>query len=210
MEYSTNEMKTTLYALGKYLISLQDELTELDSKLGDGDLGVSMNRGGTALCCATENFSEGTADILLSQCAAAFNRAAPSTLGTLLSMGLYAIANEIKGQRSITDTQVAAFPRVLAREIARKGKAKAGDKTILDALLPYADALEKRFSEGKDLQTAAKEAAREAQKGAEETKGMMARTGRARWLGERNKEYPDGGAVLCARITAFLVEGGGR
>ncbi len=204
MEYSTTAVRTCMYALGKELISLQDELTGLDSKLGDGDLGVSMALGGTALCETIESSSAKTLDTLLMQCASSFNKAAPSTLGTLLSMGMRAISWKLVGQESITEAQLVEIPRILAGEIVLKGKAKPGDKTILDALLPYSDAIEAHYAASGNLREAAIEAATAAKAGAEATKGMVAHTGRARWLGERNKEYPDGGAVLCQRIADFL------
>ena len=200
MEYSTTAVRTCMYALGKELISLQDELTGLDSKLGDGDLGVSMALGGMALCETIESSSAKTLDTLLMQCASSFNKAAPSTLGTLLSMGMRAISRKLEEQESITEAQLVEIPRILADEIALKGKAKLGDKTILDALLPYSDAIEAHYVASGNL----REAAIEAATAAKATKGMVAHTGRARWLGERNKEYPDGGAVLCQRIADFL------
>lgn len=204
MEYSATAVRTCMYALGKELIFLQDELTSLDSKLGDGDLGVSMALGGAALCETIESSSAKTLDTLLIQCASSFNKAAPSTLGTLLSIGMRAISRKLEGQESITETQLVKIPRILADEIALKGKAKLGDKTILDALLPYSDAIEAHYAASGNLREAAIEAAKAAKAGVEATKGMVAHTGRARWLGERNMEYPDGGAVLCQRIADFL------
>ncbi|MCI6376977.1 MAG: DAK2 domain-containing protein [Clostridiales bacterium] len=205
MEYSITTVQACIYALGKELVSLRDELTNLDSKLGDGDLGISMARGGTALCAVIESSSAKTLGALFLQCASAFNKAAPSTLGTLLSMGIRALGRAVDGQESVSDAQLIAFPRILANEIALRGRSKLGDKTILDALLPYSDTIEAHYTANGNLREAAIEAAKAAKAGAEATKGMTAHIGRASWLGERNKEYPDGGAVLCYRIAAFLA-----
>ena len=173
MEYSIDLVRKCICSLGQALVSLEKELTELDSKLGDGDLGLSMARGGEALCRTAENSQAEALDDLFFECASAFNQAAPSTLGTLLSMGLRA--------------------------------AGIGDKTILDALLPYAERLEAEYQEHGDLARAAAAASTSAVNGAQGTAGMSARIGRARWLGDRNSDYPDGGAVLCSRIAEFFA-----
>lgn len=81
-----------------------------------------------------------------------------------------------------------------------------GDKTILDALVPFAETLEKLSADNVSFARAWREAAAAAEKGMEGTKGMTAKTGRAKWLDGRNKEYPDGGAVLCVKVVQRLAE----
>lgn len=81
-----------------------------------------------------------------------------------------------------------------------------GDKTILDALVPFAETLEKLSADNVSFAQAWREAAAAAEKGMEGTKGMTAKTGRAKWLDGRNKEYPDGGAVLCVKVVQRLAE----
>lgn len=208
MEYSMRLVQKWICALGQALVSLENELTELDSKLGDGDLGLSMARGGEALCYTVENSRAETLDGLFLECAAAFNQAAPSTLGTLLSMGLRAAGKSLTGCTCLTEMQIVKLPRIMADEIAARGKARIGDKTILDALLPYAETLEAEYKEYGDLPRAAAAASAAATKGAQGTAGMSARIGRARWLGDRNSGYPDGGAVLCSRIAEFFSVAG--
>ena len=205
MEYSIDLVRKCICSLGQALVSLEKELTELDSKLGDGDLGLSMARGGEALCYTVENSRTETLDGLFLECAAAFNQAAPSTLGTLLSMGLRAAGKSLTGCTCLTEMQIVKLPRIMADEIAARGKARIGDKTILDALLPYAERLEAEYQEHGDLARAAAAASTSAVNGAQGTAGMSARIGRARWLGDRNSDYPDGGAVLCSRIAEFFA-----
>ena len=87
-----------------------------------------------------------------------------------------------------------------------RGGAKLGDKTILDALCPMAETVEREFSQGSALKAAFSAGAETAKTAAKGTAGMRAAAGRAKWLGERAVEYPDGGAVLCGIIAQALVD----
>jgi phosphoenolpyruvate---glycerone phosphotransferase subunit DhaL len=207
MEYTTADVKRSILLLSNELIAVKEELTEIDSKLGDGDMGISMAKGGAALRMTVEQFESGQICDLLSQCALAFNQAAPSTMGTLLSGGLLALSKKCKEKQTLTDADIVLFPKTIAQAIADRGKAKLGDKTILDALIPYADTLDETYARTGNLQGSLQEAASSAQAGMERTKGMLARSGRAKWLGERNKEFPDGGAVLCCRLAYRITAG---
>ena len=183
-----------------------DFLGELDGKSGDGDLGLSMKAAFDAIGQAADAYPGDDLGLLLMNTAMACNRAAPSTMGTLLSAGLMALAKAYKGQEEISDAELVTLPRRFAEGIQNRGKAKLGDKTILDALLPYADALEAAFAETQDLRAANLKAAIAAEAAAEGTKGMVAQIGRAKWLGERANAYADGGATLWAIIARSLAD----
>lgn len=79
-------------------------------------------------------------------------------------------------------------------------------KARLDALIPLADALQASYARDTDLKLALKEAASAAARGANRTKGMIAKVGRAKWIGERSRDYPDGGAVLCSVLIENLSQ----
>jgi len=182
-----------------------DYLGELDGKSGDGDLGLSMKAAFDAVNQAAAAYPGEDLGMLFLNAAMACNRAAPSTMGTLLSAGLMALAKEYKGQEELSDAEIISLPRLFGGGIQSRGKAKLGDKTILDALLPYADALEANFAETQNLKEASMKAAQVAEFAAEATKGMQAKIGRAKWLGERANAYADGGATLWAIIGRSLA-----
>ena len=182
-----------------------DYLGELDGKSGDGDLGLSMKTAFDAIRRAAAAYPGDDLGILFMNTAMACNRAAPSTMGTLLSAGLMALAKTYKGQEELTEAEIVSWPSCFAEGIQSRGKAKLGDKTILDALLPYSDALVDAFAETKSLRTASLKAAAAAEVAAEGTKGMQAQIGRAKWLGERANAYADGGAMLWAIIARSLA-----
>ena len=204
MVYTTSNVKNFIGIIADEMISLKDELTAIDSKLGDGDMGLSIEKGGLALkqVCKSDYIDNAT---LLSTAAVAFNRAAPSTMGTLISYGIQEAAKFFKEKTELSEADIVLIPRIFLEIISKRGKAKLGDKTILDALIPYVNELENSYKATGEIFNALNKAAVSAKMGMEQTKGMVAKIGRAKWLAERNKEYPDGGAVLCSRIADCLV-----
>lgn len=198
-QYGILDVKTILLCICETCIKYKDILTEIDSKLGDGDMGISMSRGARAVCHELEVLDENERDItkLCFSCAMAFNREAPSTLGTLLSFGLLEVGKHLNHSTKISEKEAVLIPGILADTIAARGKSQVGDKTILDALYPYAGVLEQAYGESGNIKTAFQMAAKAAEFGMESTKGIRAKTGRASWLNTRNMEYPDAGAVLC-------------
>ena len=126
-------------------------------------------------------------------------------MGTLVSSGIMAVAKAWKGKEQVGDAELAAIPRQFADAMMARGKAQVGDKTILDALVPMAEAVEAAFAENGDLAAAFAAGAEAAQKGAQATCGMLAKTGRARWIGERARENMDGGAALCAPVARGIL-----
>lgn len=204
-EYYILSVKKVLEVCVDVAVTEKDKLTEIDSNTGDGDMGVSMEKGALAL---RETIGKWQGDVIgpmLMNAGMAFNKAAPSTMGTLISMGLMSLGKEWKEKTVLEDGDIVGAPRILLETIAKQGKANRGDKTVLDALYPLAEKLEASYAESSNLTESLKKAAEAAIKGMEATKGMQAKAGRARWLGERAAEYPDGGAFLCARIAARLT-----
>lgn len=184
----------------------RDYLSELDGKSGDGDLGFSMEAAFTAVRETAEHYTGTQISELLMKAAMNCNKAAPSTMGTLMSAGIMAIAKECKGKDGLEDGDVVRLPGIFAQAIMARGGAKPGDKTILDALCPMAETVEREFAQGSTLKAAFSAGAETARSAAAGTAGMRAAAGRAKWLGERATEYPDGGAVLCGIIAQALVD----
>lgn len=207
-QYTILEVKKVLLDICEVCLLEQERLTEIDSKLGDGDMGISMSKGAEAVQREIEQAGIEEWDItkLLFNCGMAFNRAAPSTLGTLLSFGFIAIGMQLNHCEEISEESVVAFPGILADTIASRGKAKVGDKTILDALYPYAVAMKHTYQESKSLKESLVAGAKAAEEGMERTKGIKAKIGRASWLNTRNMEYPDAGCVLCLLVSRKLAQ----
>lgn len=202
--YKIADIQKKMFEIADEAAKHVDLLAELDGLSGDGDLGETIGKlTKEVIKKSDEEFDEVGA--LFMKTAMAMNKAAPSTLGTLLSSGVMALAKASKGKTELTDEDVVNFPRIFADAIKEKGHAEIGDKTILDALYPMAFAVEKEFEAAKDLKQAFKAGGHAAIEGAENTKGMIPKSGRAQWIGERVKDNLDGGAVLCAKVAGIFI-----
>ena len=202
--YAIQDVKAAIEKCADIVVSKKDALTEIDSMSGDGDLGVSMEKGVQTLCESIAGYTGTEIGMMLMQGGAAFNRAAPSTMGTLIGMGLASVGGSWKGKTQLEDADLVQGAKTFADAIARLGKAKRGDKTILDALYPFTDKLAESFAATGNFAQAYDEALADAKAGLEATKGMMASVGRARWLGERAMQTYDGGAMLCVYVLEGL------
>jgi len=173
-----------------------DELRELDQDLGDGDLGITVSVGAQAVIDALDGLDPQAQPVEIARtCAKAFANANPSTLAALVAGGLLAGSREWDGKSDITVADAAAFTKAGGESIAARGKAQLGDKTILDAIVPAADALAANTG---DAHAALAAAIAAADKAVADTKELQSRRGRASWLQERSIGFQDPGA------TAFL------
>lgn len=182
--------------------SNKETLIYLDQQNGDGDLGISMSDGFRAVCGYLEQTEETRLAQVFSQAGNVFNEAAPSSLGTILSFFMKGMAKALKGKESCTTEELAAAMKAGLDNIMEKAGSKAGEKTILDSLVPAVEALE-REKEGKDAWKAAAEAA---SAGCEATKNMRAVWGRAAYYGDASIGILDGGAYVGALIFKALSE----
>ena len=203
--YQIEDVKYIIQKVAQTIRQEKDYLGELDGKSGDGDLGFSMEAAFNAVQETAEGYAGTQISELFMKAAMNCNKAAPSTMGTLMSAGMMAIAKAARGKDGFEDEDLVRLPGVFAQAIMARGGAKLGDKTILDALCPMAETVDQKFSQGAGLKEAFSAGAETAKTAAAGTAGMRAAAGRAKWLGERAAEYPDGGAVLCGIIAQALV-----
>lgn len=184
-----------------------DLLTKLDQQSGDGDLGVSMKAGFQAANTFMEISEEKNLGKVLIKAGNAFNEAAPSSLGTILSFGFIGMAKELKGVEEATNLQLVCAMKNGIVKIMEKAGSRPGERTILDAICPAVDAMEKVILEDENnIKEALKSAAEAAAYGAEETKNMLPVHGRAAYYGEKNLGHYDGGAVVGKLIFEALSE----
>lgn len=189
------------------LIDAQEVLGVLDSVAGDGDHGLGMVRGVEAAALASKAAADegaGLADTLTAA-GDAWSAASGGTSGALWGAALRAAGVTLTNDRSATSADLVAAVRAARDEIVRKGGAQPGDKTMIDALSPFVDALEFRcpVPDG-ELRDAWNDAARTATRAAEATADLVARRGRARPLGARSLGHPDPGAVSLALVLRTI------
>jgi dihydroxyacetone kinase len=181
-------------------------LTELDQAVGDGDLGVTAIKLAEALETAAD---QGGADLgkFLAQTGMALNRAAPSTMGTLMATALMQAGKRVLGKESLTAVDLPQLLGAAREGVQTRGKANLGDKTLLDALQPASDAFSAAVSQGKSLPAAAEAMVAAARDGRDRVTPLRNRIGRASWLGERSEGKVDPGCGFAVVVLTALARG---
>lgn len=171
----------------------RDELTRLDSLQGDGDLGRTAGLIAGAIREALQD--EADVRALLARVGSKVASVAPSSSGTLVASAFLGAA---KALEEPVDDPIEAGLRAGVEAVQRRGKAAAGDRTMLDAAIPALTSLQR---DSNDLGAAASEA----EAGADATRAMVARVGRARFLAGNAIGEPDPGAVMVAAALAAAL-----
>jgi dihydroxyacetone kinase len=177
----------------------QAELNQLDGIAGDGDLGLTMSTGARALLAVKPELESLDMAGALRRCGAELARKAPSTSGTLLATAFLRAATAITADASPASLLAGALA-ASQTGIEQRGKASVGDKTMLDALAPASAAAQRAADAGTDLCAALRAAADAASDGANATRSMRAKVGRAGWLADRAEGHEDAGAHLVALL----------
>ena len=187
------------------LESSAEELSRLDAAMGDGDMGVTITLGCRAVRKALPEMGQQDLGTVVAKCAMAFNGAAPSTLGALFAVGGMRAGKEARGTTSVDLPLLTRMVRAAEAGIQERGGAKRGDKTLLDALGPAADALQDAEVKGATLREAVRSAAEAARAGAKATTEMAAKSGRGSWISERTVGHQDPGATAVTIMWEALA-----
>ena len=181
-------------------------LGDMDAIAGDGDHGRGMVRGSAAANeAAAAAFERGAgAGSLLAAAGDAWADKAGGTSGVLWGAGLRAFGERLGDAETPTPVVLAASVRAFADRIAGLGKAEIGDKTMMDALLPFAASLEERIASGASVGDAWSAAADDARHAAAATADLRPLKGRARPLAEKSLGTPDPGATSLAMVFAAV------
>ena len=201
---------SALEAMADTVTEAETELGRIDSIAGDGDHGRGMVRGtAAAVESARARFDEGAGPgSVLVAAGDAWASRAGGTSGVLWGAALMALGRRIGNAAAPSASDVADAVNEASAALMRLGGAQPGDKTMLDALLPFAETLTEQTRDGADLGAAFAAAARTAEQAAQATSQMRPKIGRARPLAERSLGSPDAGAVslaMCARAVAKLL-----
>jgi phosphoenolpyruvate---glycerone phosphotransferase subunit DhaL len=185
-----------------------DELNRLDAATGDGDLGITMGKGAAALRAHLAAPPAAGSDVgsLLIALGMAFNRAAPSTMGTLLATALMRAGKEARGLAALDGAALARVLRAADAGVQERGKASLGDKTMVDALHPAAEAFAAAIEQGASLEAAGQALLQAARQGRDAVIPLRSKMGRAAWVGERTENQPDAGTVLLVRVIEATLD----
>ncbi|MFN3981145.1 MAG: DAK2 domain-containing protein [Caldilinea sp.] len=188
--------------VGVELVAQEGYLTSLDQQMGDGDLGITLSKIGLAL----QEFAAATPvedDIgkWLGKAGMAANKAGSSSFGTLLATALMRGGRAVTGKVTLTGADLAAMFAAADAGVQERGKAQPGDKTVIDALHPAAQAFAAAIDAGQSLREAGEAALAAAEVGRDSVTPLRSRIGRASWVGERTEGKVDPG---CEAFVVML------
>ena len=185
----------------------KEELCEMDAKMGDGDLGLTMEKGFGALPrLIRENGEDGNIGKTLMKAGMKMSGLVPSTMGTLMASGIMEGGKAIGKKGEMGPGELADFLAGFARGIAHRGKCQLGDRTILDAVDAGARKARQALTEGADMGAMLRRAVEGAKEGVKATEDMLPKYGKAAVFSAKAKGVPDQGAVA----GQYFLEGLGR
>lgn len=179
---------------------------ELDGVVGDGDFGYSLARGFEKVNADWDTFDHTTPGGLLKKVAMTITSRVGGVSGTVWGTAFLRAGMVAGAKTELTGEDVIAMFRSAIEGIKKRGETDLGDKTLLEALIPAVDSLEKSFQGKKPLPAALEEAAVTARECAEATRPMIAKKGRAAYTGERSIGTLDAGAVAVAVLFETISQ----
>lgn len=193
-------IRAMLEVMTQVIIDNEVAFCELDSAAGDGDFGMSIAKGFNALKKEWAELPNEDIGALLKACAMVIMEHCGGASGPIWGSAFNGAARSAKGKAEATLAEFAEMGEAAVAAIKKKGGAKEGDKTLLDALIPAVRTLREEAEAGSGIDGALSKAAQSAVDGAEATRKMVASRGRASYVGERSLDHPDAGAFALGVI----------
>jgi phosphoenolpyruvate---glycerone phosphotransferase subunit DhaL len=206
-EITAQDLRAMFSAIAATIAENRDRLSELDGVIGDADHGITMELGfSTVKTSLAASEAETDLGAIFNLAAKSFLNAVGASSGPLYATAFMRAGAVLKGKTAASDEDMVKAFAAMAKGIEDRGKAVPGEKTMVDAWRPAADAAEAEFAKGSSLAVCLKAAAEAASAGAEATKSMLATKGRASRLGDRVLGHADPGAVSAAIIVGTVAE----
>ncbi|GAB2177259.1 dihydroxyacetone kinase subunit DhaL [Dongia sp. agr-C8] len=206
-ELTAAHLRSIFQAIGDAIEADKGRLSELDGVIGDADHGVTMSIGFTAVNEALAKL-DAAADptTVFNTAAKSFLNAVGASSGPLYGTAFMRAGAAVKGKATIDRDALADCVTAMAKGMQDRGKAERGEKTMMDAWLPAADAIQAAKARGDSAVACLEAALAAAAEGAEATKAMLATKGRASRLGERALGHIDPGAASAVTILKAMTD----
>lgn len=205
-EIDAARLRAMFSAIADDIEAQKERLCELDGVIGDADHGIAMALGCGAVREALAGMDMDAADptLVLNTAAKSFLNAVGASSGPLYATAFMRAGATVKGKPVLNDADAVAMFQAMARGIQDRGKAEVGEKTMVDAWAPAADAAAGALAAGKPLGGCLAAATDAASAGAEATKALIAGKGRSARLGERAIGHMDPGAASAVIVIAAM------
>ncbi|RWO93562.1 dihydroxyacetone kinase subunit DhaL [Mesorhizobium sp.] len=200
------DLKRMFDAIAVAIEADKDRLCQLDGVIGDADHGIAMALGFGAVrdALAPLELTATEPTVLLNTAAKSFLNAVGASSGPLYATAIMRGAAAVKGKATLAGADIVALFQAMAQGIQDRGKAEIGEKTMVDAWLPAAQAVAAAYAAGKTLSESLAAALEAAERGAEATKDMIAAKGRSSRLGERSLGHIDPGAASAVTVIGAM------
>ncbi len=179
---------------------------ELDSAAGDGDFGMSVAKGFKVLKAEWKELDTEDIGAFLKSCGMIITEHCGGASGPIWGSAFRSAGKYAAGKTEVNLAEFAELMQAAVDGIQKRGGAKLGDKTLLDALIPTTETLKDSAAKGLDFKTAFDLGAKAAREGAEKTREYAASKGRASYVGDRSLSYPDAGAMALGIIFTEIAE----
>ncbi|GAB3276740.1 dihydroxyacetone kinase subunit DhaL [Parasphingorhabdus pacifica] len=208
MGCSADDVIAALHAGAGAVVAHRDELIRLDREIGDADHGENMDRGFRAVASAVDTSGPGTPAAVLKLVGSTLISTVGGASGPLYGTAFLRAASAAGDAEELDGSAVAGVLQAALEGVAARGKAVTGDKTMVDALSPAVEAAKNAAQSGESPAKVLAAAAESAHQGADATEQLVARKGRASYLGERSAGHVDPGARSTALLLAAFAEAG--
>jgi dihydroxyacetone kinase-like protein len=202
----SDRVELVVRTIAQTAIDNEQYFSELDGVVGDGDFGYSLARGFEKVLAEWDTLDPAAPGQLLTKTSALIIGAVGGVSGTIWGTAFLRAGISLGTKTEIEGSDVVALLRASIEGIKKRGQSDVGDKTLLDALVPAVDALEKSLNEGGGAAAALADAAAAARASAENTRSMLAKRGRASYTGERSIGSLDAGAVAVAVMAEAVSQ----
>ncbi|MBV1818741.1 dihydroxyacetone kinase subunit DhaL [Clostridium cochlearium] len=210
MSLKLKDVEELVKNIGKIMEENKEFLTELDLAIGDGDHGINMNKGFKAVTDKLENTSINTIQDIFKNTAMALISNVGGASGPLYGTIFMKASSVVGGKEELNIEDFEKILEASLEGVKARGKAQKGDKTMIDAIEPSLEALKTGIKEGLNTKKILENMKDEALKGVNYTKDIIARKGRASYLGERSIGHQDPGAtssyLILNEIYKYICE----
>lgn len=173
----------------------KDYLTQLDKAIGDADHGINMERGFKKAIAQLPTVADKDISTILKTVSMTLISSVGGASGPLYGTFFLRASTAVAGKQELTEEDMLAMLQAGLDGVLQRGKAQLGDKTMIDVLSPAVTAFQQAIAEGKDMRFAMQLTVAAAEQGMKDTTQMLAKKGRASYLGERSIGHQDPGAT---------------
>lgn len=206
MPVSYGQVSDWIRAFAAVVAENKEYLTELDSAIGDADHGINMNRGFQAVLGKLDAGEAADIGALLKTVGMTLVSTVGGASGPLYGTLFLQMGTSAAGKSDLSGDDWAAALAAGVAGVQRRGKAELGDKTMIDALVPAVEAVRSALADGSTLDAALRRSAEAAREGMTATIPLVARKGRASYLGERSANHQDPGATSSWLLLRTATE----